>query len=53
MRAAVNLKLKSPWLIPGSEISTSAASPFPISIVRLTRYNNGAFTEFGALIKTR
>ena len=53
MNAAVNLKMKSPWLIPGSEISTSPASPFPISIVRLTRYENGAFTEFGALIKTR
>jgi branched-chain amino acid transport system substrate-binding protein len=53
MNAAVNLKFKSPWLIPGSEIATSAKSPFPISIVRLTRYENGAFTEFGALIKTR
>jgi branched-chain amino acid transport system substrate-binding protein len=53
MNAAVNLKLKSPWLIPGSEINTSPASPFPISIVRLTRYTNGAFAEFGPLIKTR
>jgi branched-chain amino acid transport system substrate-binding protein len=53
MNAAVNLKLKSPWLIPGSTIATSAASPFPISTVRLTRYTNGAFSEFGPLIKTR
>jgi branched-chain amino acid transport system substrate-binding protein len=53
MNAAVNLKWKSPWLIPGSEILSTPRSPFPISIVRLTRYENGAFTEFGALIKTR
>jgi branched-chain amino acid transport system substrate-binding protein len=53
MNAAVNLKLRSPWLIPGSTYSTSAASPFPISTVRLTRYNNGSFTEFGPLFKTR
>jgi branched-chain amino acid transport system substrate-binding protein len=53
MTAAVNLQLKSPWLIPGSEIKSTPASPFPISIVRLTRYSNGAFSEFGPLIKTR
>jgi branched-chain amino acid transport system substrate-binding protein len=53
MNASVNIKLKSPWLIPGSEISSSARSPFPISIVRLTRYSNGSFSEFGPLIKTR
>ncbi|MGH3103235.1 MAG: ABC transporter substrate-binding protein [Gaiellaceae bacterium] len=51
--AAVNLKFKSPWLIPGSTISSSSASPFPISIVRLIRYSNNAFVEFGPLIKTR
>jgi branched-chain amino acid transport system substrate-binding protein len=53
MNAARNLKLKSTWLIPGSEIRTTPASAFPISIVRLTRYNNGSFTEFGPLINTR
>jgi branched-chain amino acid transport system substrate-binding protein len=53
MNAAVNLKVASPWLIPGGKYVTTAASPFPISTVRLTRYNNGSFTEFGPLIKTR
>jgi branched-chain amino acid transport system substrate-binding protein len=53
MNAAVNLQWKSPWVIPGSTIASSAKSPFPISTVRLTRYENGAFTEFGSLIKTR
>jgi len=53
MRAAVNLSWKCPWLIPGGTLKSTAASPFPISVVRLTRYNNGSFTEFGPLIKTR
>jgi branched-chain amino acid transport system substrate-binding protein len=53
MNAAVNLKWKSPWLIPGTTIASSQSSPFPISAVKLTRYNNGAFTEFGSIIKTR
>ena len=52
-RAAVSLSWKCPWLIPGTTLKSSAASPFPISVVRLTRYNNGSFTEFGPLIKTR
>lgn len=51
--AAANLKYKSPWLLPGSTISTTPRSAFPISYVKLTRFNNGAFTEFGRLIKTR
>jgi branched-chain amino acid transport system substrate-binding protein len=53
MNAAVNLKYKSPWLIPGMTFASSARSPFPISTVKLTRYNNGAFTEFGQIIKAR
>jgi branched-chain amino acid transport system substrate-binding protein len=53
MNAAVNLKYRSPWLIPGMTISSSRRSPFPISAVKLTRFNNGAFTEFGSIIRTR
>jgi branched-chain amino acid transport system substrate-binding protein len=58
MRAARNLKLNSPWLLrqsarrPG-RIITSARSAFPIRYQRLSRYNNGSFTEFGQLVKTR
>jgi branched-chain amino acid transport system substrate-binding protein len=51
--AVSNLKMKSPWLLTGSQITTSPSSAFPISYVKLTRFNNGAFTEFGALVKTR
>ena len=52
-RAAENIKLKSPWLIKGITISSSARSPFPISAVKLVRWNGTYFTEFGKLIKTR
>ena len=53
MRAVVNLSYKSPWLIPGSQVNTSAANAFPIKFQRLTRFNNGSFSEFGPLQKIR
>jgi branched-chain amino acid transport system substrate-binding protein len=53
MRAASNLNINSPWLLPGSKIVTRPGSAFPIRYQRLARYENGAFTEFGALVKTR
>ena len=53
MRAAANLKWKSPWLLPGSQLTTSPTSAFPIRYQKLARYDNGAFTEFGPLVKTR
>jgi len=52
-RAAENIKLKTPWLIKGVSISSSAKSPFPISAVKLVRWNGTYFKEFGKLIKTR
>jgi branched-chain amino acid transport system substrate-binding protein len=53
MNAAANLKWKSPWLLPGSQITTSPTSAFPIRYQKLSRYTNGAFVEFGPLVKTR
>jgi branched-chain amino acid transport system substrate-binding protein len=53
MNAARNLKMPSPWLLRGSRITTTPRSAFPIRYQRLTRYNDGAFREFGALVKTR
>lgn len=53
MRAVVNLRFKSPWVLKGSEIRTSASNAFPIRHVRLTRFGNGSFTEFGPLVRTR
>lgn len=53
MNAVANLKWKSPWLLPGSTISTSPRSAFPVRYQKLSRYQNNAFIEFGNLIKTR
>jgi branched-chain amino acid transport system substrate-binding protein len=53
MRAAANLKIRSPWVLPGARITTSPSSAFPIRHQKLSRFNNGQFTEFGNLVKTR
>ena len=53
MNAAANLKIPSPWLLRGSRIITSPGSAFPIRQQRLTRYNDGSYSEFGPLVKTR
>jgi branched-chain amino acid transport system substrate-binding protein len=54
MNAAVNLKIKKfAWTLKGGQILTSPASAFPIRYQKLRRYNGTAFTEFGALVKTR
>jgi branched-chain amino acid transport system substrate-binding protein len=53
MNAAVNLKWKSPWVLPRTQITTSPRSAFPIRYQRLTRYQGGAFREFGNIVKTR
>jgi len=51
--AAANLKVTSPWFLKGSRIITSPGNAFPVRYQRLSRYNEGAFTEFGTLTKTR
>jgi ABC-type branched-subunit amino acid transport system substrate-binding protein len=53
MRAVENLKYKSPWLLPGAQLHTTPTNAFPIKYQRLTRFNNGTFTEFGPLQKIR
>jgi branched-chain amino acid transport system substrate-binding protein len=53
MRAVDHLTYKSPWVLPGSMISTSPTNAFPIKYQKYARYNNGVYTEFGALQKIR
>ena len=53
MRAVDNLTYKSPWVLPGATISTSPRSPYPMKYQKYARYNNGSYTEFGALQKIR
>jgi branched-chain amino acid transport system substrate-binding protein len=53
MRAVGNLTYKSPWVLPGANISTSPTNAFPMKYQKYARYNNGSYTEFGALQKIR
>jgi branched-chain amino acid transport system substrate-binding protein len=53
LRAVNNLTYRSPWVIPGSRVTTSVDNAFPIKYQRLARFNNGSFTEFGPLVKIR
>jgi branched-chain amino acid transport system substrate-binding protein len=53
IRAVNNLTYKSPWVLPGANISTSPRSPFPMKYQKYARYNNGSYTEFGAMQKIR
>jgi branched-chain amino acid transport system substrate-binding protein len=53
MAATRNLTMPSPWLLPGARLITTPRSAFPIRHQKLTRYNNGQFTEFGQLQRTR
>jgi branched-chain amino acid transport system substrate-binding protein len=53
MRAVDNLTYKSPWVLSGANISTRPGSPFPMRYQKYARFNNGSYTEFGALQKIR
>jgi branched-chain amino acid transport system substrate-binding protein len=53
MRATRNLTMNSPWLLRGARVITTPRSAFPIRHQRLSRYNNGTFSEFGPLTRTR
>jgi ABC-type branched-subunit amino acid transport system substrate-binding protein len=53
MRATHHMNWVNPFTIKGVKVKTSETDWFPISQVRLTRYTNGHFTEFGPLIKGR
>jgi branched-chain amino acid transport system substrate-binding protein len=53
MRAVHHMNWVNPYAIKGVKVKTSETDWFPISQVRLTRFTNGHFTEFGPLIKGR
>jgi branched-chain amino acid transport system substrate-binding protein len=44
---------KSPFTLPGVVIRTTPNDHFPISQMKLIRFNNGTWTEFGSLINGR
>ena len=43
----------NPFAIRGVRVSTSRRDAFPLSQVKLIRYTNGSWTEFGSLIRGR
>ncbi|HEX6663272.1 MAG TPA: ABC transporter substrate-binding protein [Gaiellaceae bacterium] len=53
MRAALNMNWRNPYAIAGVRVKTSRSDHFPLAQIKLARYTNGTFTEFGPLIKGR
>jgi branched-chain amino acid transport system substrate-binding protein len=51
--ATLRMNWVNPYLIKGIKVKTSKTDHFPISQIKLTRFANGTFNEFGALIKGR
>jgi branched-chain amino acid transport system substrate-binding protein len=53
MRAVLHMNWRNPWAIKGVRIKTSPRDHFPISQIKLIRYTDGHFREFGGLIRGR
>jgi branched-chain amino acid transport system substrate-binding protein len=53
MKATQHMNWVSPYMIKGIKTKTSKSDRFPLSQVKLVRYSNGTFNEFGSLIKGR
>jgi hypothetical protein len=53
MRAALHMNWSNPWALKGVKIKTSPTDHFPISQIKLVRFTDGHFREFGSLIKGR
>ena len=51
--AARHMNWTNPFTIPGVKIKTSPSDPFPISQVKLIRFQDGRWNEFGSLISGR
>jgi len=53
IKATQSMNWINPYLIKGIKVKTSKTDHFPISQLKLVRYANGTFSEFGSLIKGR
>jgi len=53
IKATQKMNWVNPYMIKGIKVKTSKTDHFPISQMKLVRYENGTFTEFGPLIKGR
>jgi branched-chain amino acid transport system substrate-binding protein len=53
VRAARHMNWVNPFLLNGIKVQTSPTDPFPVSQVKLIRFNNGIWTPFGSLLNGR
>jgi branched-chain amino acid transport system substrate-binding protein len=53
MAATAKMNWVNPFLLAGITVKTGPQDRFPISQMKLIRYNNGTWSEFGPLIKGR
>jgi branched-chain amino acid transport system substrate-binding protein len=53
MNATRRMNWVNPFALRGVRVKTGPRDRFPISQMKLIRYNNGTWSEFGALIKGR
>jgi branched-chain amino acid transport system substrate-binding protein len=53
MRAAENRNWVNPYALKGSKTKTGKGDSFPLDQGKITRYNNGSFTEISPLYKGR
>jgi branched-chain amino acid transport system substrate-binding protein len=53
LKATQRINWVNPFLLKGIRVKTSRTDRFPISQIKLTRYQGGHFTEFGPLVKGR
>jgi branched-chain amino acid transport system substrate-binding protein len=53
MNATRKMNWVNPYALKGVKIKTSATDRFPISQMRLIRYQDGSWTEFGSLLQGR
>ncbi len=53
IKATQSMNWVNPYMIKGIKVKTSKTDHFPISQLKLVRYANGTFNEFGPLIKGR
>jgi Periplasmic binding protein len=53
MAATRKMNWTNPFAIKGVKVTATARDRFPLSQIRLVRYTNGSWTEFGPLIDGR
>ena len=53
MAATRKMNWHNPYAIAGVQTKTSATDRFPLSTIKLVKYTNGSWTEFGSLINGR